>query len=118
MNNQKPSPDNVQYHPTFLHSRREALIIFCIWVACLLWAVPYCYLTGYGHPIDPDNLSTVLGIPSWVFWGIFAPWLVADAFTIWFCFFYMQDDELGVADEGGDGARSADHGEQVEEGGS
>jgi hypothetical protein len=44
----------------------------------------------------------IMGIPTWLFWGIFMPWLAADAFTIWFCFFYMKDDELGEAHEGSD----------------
>jgi len=49
---------------TFLNTRREALIIFAVWVATLLWAVPFSYLHGYdtGAVID-----TVWGIPSWVF---------------------------------------------------
>ena len=30
-----------------------------------------------------------------VFWGIAVPWLVCVAFTTWFCFFSMADDDLG-----------------------
>lgn len=85
----------VEYDPVFLNSRREAIIIFCLWVAALLWSVPVCYFMGYGRPVDPENFSTVFGIPAWLFWGIFTPWAVADVFTIWFCFFYMKDDDLG-----------------------
>ena len=79
--------------PGFLHARREAIIIFLVWVAALLWAVPYCYLTGY-H-VEPDQLRLIYGIPSWVFGGIVMPWLVADVFTIVFCLRYMKDDDLG-----------------------
>lgn len=88
----------VEYDPVFLHSRREAAIIFGVWIVALVWAVPYCYLNGYldsGARVDPESLRTVWGIPSWVFWGIAVPWLAADVFTIWFCFCYMQDDDLG-----------------------
>ncbi len=97
-----PSDAQVEYDPVYLHSRREALIIFCLWVTALLWAVPFCYLNGYGEAVDAATVSTTLGVPTWLFWGIFMPWLVADAFTIWFCFFYMQDDDLGEAHEGED----------------
>ncbi len=84
-----------EYDPTFLHARKEAIIIFCVWLVGLIWAVPYCYLNGYGSGFDPDNFSTTLGIPTWLFWGIAVPWVVADIFTTWFCFCYMKDDDLG-----------------------
>jgi len=38
-------------------------------------------------------------MPSWVVWGIAVPWIVADIFTVWFCFFYMKDDDLGLSPE-------------------
>jgi hypothetical protein len=104
MNAVSPPPDAepVEYDPLFLNSRREALIIFALWVCGLLWAVPFCYLTGYVGSVDPESMSTIWGIPTWLFWGIFVPWLVADAFTTWFCFCYMKDDDLGEAHEGAD----------------
>ncbi len=83
---------------TFRHARREAKLIFFAWLAALLWAVPYCYFAGYPSsdaPIDPETMPLVLGIPSWVFWGVGFPWLLADLFTVWLCFFYMEDDDLG-----------------------
>jgi len=91
-----------EYHPVFLHSRREAAVIFSVWLIALLWSVPYCYFNGYNTPVDPDQFSTLLGIPSWLVWGVFVPWLVADLFTVVYCFFYMQDDDLGEAHEGAD----------------
>jgi len=92
-------PD-LEYDPVFLHSRREAVIIFCLWVMALLWVVPFCYFNGYGGNVDPNTISMIMGVPTWLFWGIFVPWLVADVFTIWFCFCYMKDDDLGEANEG------------------
>ena len=97
-----PSPDqatSIEYDPVFLHSRREAVVIFCLWLAGLVWAVPFCYLNGY---VDAETVSTVWGIPSWLFWGIGLPWILADIFTVWFCFFYMADDDLGEDPEGAD----------------
>ena len=92
------------FDPVFLHSRREALIIFLVWVVALAWAVPYCYLEGYA-PIAEGELQTIWGIPAWVFWGIGVPWLVADLFTVWFCLSHMADDD--VKQGGGDDASSA-----------
>ena len=94
--------DGVQYDPVFLHSRREAIVIFCLWLAGLAWAVPFCYFNGYIADFDADRFSTTWGIPTWLFWGILVPWIVADVFTTWFCFFYMVDDDLGQANEGAD----------------
>ena len=87
-------PDKNQYDPTFVNSRREAIVIFGSWVVALIWAVPYCYLNGY-NVADPEKIKTVFGIPAWLFWGIAAPWIVANLFTTWFCFAYMKDDDLG-----------------------
>ena len=88
---------------TYRHARQEAILIFLAWAVALLWAVPYCYFAGFStEPVDPESITLILGIPSWVFWGIGFPWLVADVFTIWLCFFYMKDDDLGEAREGAD----------------
>jgi len=93
-----PEPENTPWDPVFLDSRREAFIILMLWVAALLWAVPYCYLNGFPDTFDEKEFSTVWGIPSWLFWGIAVPWLLADVFTLWFCFFYMKDGDLGEDD--------------------
>ena len=84
--------------PTFVNSRREACIIFCAWLVALCWCVPFCYLNGY-NVADPENVPTTFGMPSWVVWGIAVPWIAADVFTVWFCFFYMKNDDLGVSPE-------------------
>ncbi len=100
-----PATDDSQFDPVFLNARREAIVIFCVWIVCLLWAVPYCYINGYpaaGEEFNPDALKTVWGIPSWVFWGILFPWILANVFTTGFCFFYMVDDDLGEAHEDAD----------------
>ena len=96
MNEQKNNQTKDHYDPVFVHSRREAIVIFCTWLAALAWAVPYCYFNGY-HVAEPENIATVFGVPAWLFWGIVVPWLVADLFTIWFCWRFMKDDDLGAA---------------------
>lgn len=94
--------DRIEYDPVFLHSRREAIVVFFVWFAALLWAVPYCYLNGYMRTFDPENFQTIWGMPDWVFWGIVAPWLAADVVTTIFCFGFMKDDDLGEAHEDAD----------------
>ena len=99
------TPTAIRHTRVFLNSRREAIVIFGSWFVALCWSVPYCYIYGYGHQVDPETFSTTMGIPSWLFGGILLPWIVADVFTTWVCFFFMQDDELGTAgDEEGHAA--------------
>ena len=86
--------DDLQFTPVFVNSRREAIIIFCVWGLGLIWAVPFCYLNGYPAEVDATDFSTTLGIPTWLFWGILIPWIAADVFTTWFCFCFMKDDDL------------------------
>lgn len=83
--------------PVFVNSRREAIVIFLIWLAALLWCVPCCYLLGF-EPQNAESLKTILGVPAWLFWGIALPWLVADALTVWVAFFFMKDEELEVVE--------------------
>lgn len=82
-----------RYDTTFLNARREAALIFAVWVVLFLWSVPFCYHFGYGA--GAETQGTVWGVPKWVVWGIGVPWLVADAFTIWLVTRYMGDDDLG-----------------------
>lgn len=91
-------PDDEQYDPVLLHTRREAVVILVAFTVCLVWSVGWCYLTGYDlEPGIPP--AKVLGIPSWVFWGVLVPWLAADVFAVWFCFFCVADDPLGKSPE-------------------
>ena len=93
-----PPATDAELDPVYRHARREALVILLLWLAMLCWAVPYCYLNGWLRDGEAA-VETVWGIPAWTFWGIVVPWLVADLFTVWFCFAYMVDDDLGVAPE-------------------
>ena len=62
MSNDTPTPDDrPAYDPVFLNSRREAGLIFLVWLAGLLWAVPFCYLTGYIDGYDPKTFTTTFG---------------------------------------------------------
>jgi hypothetical protein len=90
-------PDHEQWDPLFLNSRREAILILCLWALCLLWAVPFCYLNGFRQ--SPEEMRTILGMPDWVFWGITVPWVLASVFAIWFSMRVIVDDDLGEARE-------------------
>jgi len=80
--------------PVLVHARHETIIIFVVFGLCFLWSVTWCYSTGYGLPAD-QPVAKVFGVPSWIFWGVIVPWLLADGFSIWFCLSYMALDPLG-----------------------
>lgn len=98
MSTSSPIEDTPPLDPVYQHSRREAILIFSIWICALLWSVPYCYLNGYPATFNPDTFQTVGGVPAWVFWGIAVPWLVADVLTIFMCLFVIKDDDLEPTD--------------------
>jgi hypothetical protein len=84
--------------PTLIHARREAIIIGLTWLAATTYSCTYCYFFGYQsqtHPLTINDIHPILGMPSWVFWGVIAPWLVCAVFTFWFAGFFMADDDLG-----------------------
>ncbi len=99
--------NELEEDPVFLNSRREAIVIAGLWFAALLWTVPYCYTFGYQPPDDPEQLQTVMGMPSWVFWGIAAPWGVCSLATIFLCLSCIRDDDLGEAPEDAEPEQSA-----------
>jgi hypothetical protein len=89
--------------------RREAAVALGIWLCALIYSVTYCYLFGY-RPAD-GQLHFVIGIPSWVFWGIIAPWLACVALSWWFSFYFMRDDDIaaeGTADASPTDSRGGD----------
>lgn len=85
-----------RFDPFFLNARREAVIILIAWAVCLIWAVGFSALAGYD--VDSDQVSIILGIPDWVFWGVLVPWIAATVFSVWFSLVYIADDDPGVSD--------------------
>jgi hypothetical protein len=75
------------------HARREGLLIMAVWALALLWCVSSGYFLGYRQP--PEEMHLILGMPAWVFWSVVLPWGVCLLFSVWFCFGYMADDDLG-----------------------
>ena len=72
-------------------SRRELWLILLAWLGCALWVISYCSTNGYD--LAPEEVATVLGFPDWVFWGVVTPWMIANAFTFWFCLRALKNDE-------------------------
>jgi hypothetical protein len=84
--------------PVLKNARREAIVIMAAWLASTVYTCAYCYWFGYirpGHDLGPNDLHPVFGMPSWIFWGVIAPWAVCALFTFWFAGFVMTDDDLG-----------------------
>jgi hypothetical protein len=75
------------------HARREGLIIMAVWGISLLWSMIVGYFMGYRR--KAEEMSLILGMPDWVFWSVVLPWALCFAFSIWFCFVFMADDDLG-----------------------
>ena len=98
--------------PVLRHARREALIILGVWAACTIYCCAYAYLFGYdrpGRPLGAAEVRPVLGVPSWIAWGVFLPWGLCFAFTAWFAGWMMVDDDLGSD-------HAADLGDEIREG--
>ena len=72
--------------PIFESSLRELKWILLAWLVNFIWVIGYCSLFGYSN-----SDATVMGMPSWAFWGVFLPWIVMTLFTVWFAFFQMTD---------------------------
>ncbi len=89
---------------TYENARREALVVIAIWLAAILYIIPYCYLRGQS-PADGE-LRLVWGMPAWVWWGVVVPWGAANLITVWFCLYFMSDDDLG--EDRSDEAEKAD----------
>lgn len=62
------------------------------WLVCFVWTVGYCW--RYGYHTEGSPLATVLGMPSWVFWGVFVPWMFASVVSVWFAMTQMEDHPL------------------------
>ncbi|MBP87849.1 MAG: hypothetical protein CMJ64_14190 [Planctomycetaceae bacterium] len=96
MSESKPKPAEPEWDPTYLHSLREVYVIIALFAFFCVWSIFVCYNYGYLSPGEQrSTVTTVLGMPSWAFWGLCLPWLAVDIVAIWFCFFFMVPDDLG-----------------------
>jgi len=81
----------------YRHARqclKEARFVALTWIVALVFCGGWIGLFGYIPPSDrPDVPPLVLGIPSWVVWGLFVPWLVLILVTWFFAAVILKDDE-------------------------
>jgi hypothetical protein len=79
--------------PVLTSSRREAILVLGMWAVAATYSVTYCFLNGYERKLE--ELTFVLGFPSWVFWGVVAPWVLCALLSLVLSLGVMQDGELG-----------------------
>lgn len=79
------------------HYRRclkEAGLAAAVFVLAFLCCVSIISGLGYPAPGErPQEPALIRGIPEWVIWGLFVPWLVLLGVTWWFALFFLRDDE-------------------------
>jgi hypothetical protein len=85
--------NSAEIDPVYLHGRREVVVVLIAWACCVIWCVSYCYTQGYN--LDGESISITLGVPTWIFWGVLIPWIVAAVFSFWFALCFMVDEDLG-----------------------
>ena len=79
------------------NSLAEIHWMLVFWLVCFLWVITYCVC--FGEVDDGRELSMIAGIPSWVFWGIAVPWIVATVFSAWFALARISEDSLETAQD-------------------
>ena len=81
-------------HQHFVQCLREARFVGAVVVIAGFVICGLCISLGYVAPIDrPETPDLLLGIPSWVVYGLVIPWLVLILVTWWFAWFMLKDDE-------------------------
>ncbi len=89
--------------PLLRSARREMKVAVGFWLVCAGWAVGLGKLLAYRKLQDGAGVDMVLGMPSWVFWVVILPWILATVFTLWFALRFMKDHDL-LAESGKSGA--------------
>lgn len=73
---------------------REGTMAVAIWLVALVWCCSVMIVKGYIAPADrPLEPELLLGMPSWVVWGLFVPWIAQIGATWWFAICWLKDDE-------------------------
>jgi uncharacterized membrane protein len=81
-----------QLGESFRQARRELRFQLTAWCLFALWVVGFCGYTAFDA--ERSDVTTILGMPGWVFWGIAVPWIGAFVVTVYFSGWYMQDTDL------------------------
>ncbi len=86
-----PSIEKRPTNPVYTSSLRELKWILVIWTIAFLWVIGYCGLYSYLDTEQASSITTILGMPSWVFFGVFVPWIVGTTTSIWFAISQIED---------------------------
>jgi hypothetical protein len=101
----RPSEDEFELDPVYLHCRREALVMLGVWATCLVWTIGYCSWSGYVG--DGGPIPLLCGAPRWVVLGVGLPWLLSGVASIAVALRVMADDDL--AEDAADGQAPGEH---------
>ncbi|MFP6700711.1 MAG: DUF997 family protein [Planctomycetaceae bacterium] len=74
---------------------REVRIVVLLWLAGLAWTL--VVVVGWGYvPVAerPEVPALILGIPSWVVWGLVVPWCLEVVAAWWFAVRVLADDDF------------------------
>lgn len=97
--------------PVLTSARREALLVFAIWLSACVYSISVCYRLGYGR--DAATLTYIFGFPDWIFWGVVVPWSTCTALSLALSYFVITDEDLGevqAEEQLAHRATEADHG--------
>ena len=75
---------------SYRRSRTEAIVAGLLWFVCGCWVVGLSFFLGY-----EQRAYAIGGVPHWVFWGVFVPWVVFFLIHCWFSLVFMRDDSPG-----------------------
>jgi len=73
--------------PSYRRCRIEAIVAGVLWFVCGCWVVGVSFFLGYAQPA-----RSVFGVPHWVFWGVFVPWVVFFLIHCWYSLVFLRDD--------------------------
>lgn len=73
---------------SYRKSRREAIVAVALWALAAVWTIGTSYMLGYDQPA-----KSLGGVPSWVVWGVFLPWLVFFLIHCWYSLVFLRDDD-------------------------
>ncbi|NNE91020.1 MAG: DUF997 family protein [Verrucomicrobiales bacterium] len=90
---------------SFAQARRELWFMLGTWVVFAAWVTIACSTMGRA-PAEGETISTILGMPRWVFYGVGLPWALATATAVFFGAKVMKDTDLEGGNAGGEATDS------------
>ncbi|MDP6442992.1 MAG: hypothetical protein QGG36_24750 [Pirellulaceae bacterium] len=85
---------NETQHRHYRQCLKEAIVAGVLWTAALIFCGVVFFLVAYPPAAArPDTPPLVLGVPSWAFWGVVAPWFALIALAWLYAVYFVRDDE-------------------------